>query len=74
MSPRRWNRVLVTLATCAIAAGGPAWAGCGDDEENDARQAADEAAEEGEKALEEAGEEGEKAEKELDKALRDSGY
>ena len=73
MRPKRSNRVLTALATVALVAGGGAWSGCGDDEEDQAQQIIEDAQQELDEGLDKAEQEGEEAEKELDRALEDSG-
>ena len=57
----RSNRLLASLATLALAAGGATWTGCDDE--------ADEATKTAKEVLEKAGEEGEKALKQGEKRL-----
>jgi TolA-binding protein len=72
MKPRAIRRRgAAIVASLAFAAGGVAWAGCGDDEE-DAQEAAEQIQDEVNQALEDAGADSEEAQEAIDKAQEEA--
>ena len=69
---RLGRRALTGVAVLAIAATGAAWSGCGDDDEDEAQQAIDEAQEQVDEATEEAQQEVEHATEEAEQQAEEA--